>query len=76
MKYKRKPDSCRNKIAAIILIILISFGSTPAQRGLLIKSGTDKTLNIQLSPTALELEQVTVTGDYFDKAITEIILAQ
>jgi hypothetical protein len=37
----------------------------------IIKSGIDETINVQLSPTALELEQVTVTGDYFDKAIIE-----
>jgi hypothetical protein len=47
-------------------------GYTPAiKTDVIIKSGVNKTLNIQLSSTAIELEQVTVKGDYFDKAVTE-----
>ncbi len=37
----------------------------------IIKSGVNKTLNIRLSQSAVELEGVTVQGDYFDKAISE-----
>ena len=47
-------------------------GYTPViKTDVIIKSGVNKTLNIQLSSTSIELEQVTVQGDYFDKSITE-----
>ena len=45
--------------------------STVVKTDVIVKSGTEETINIQLSSTTLELGQVTVTGDYFDKAITE-----
>ncbi len=47
-------------------------GYTPAVKtDVIIKSGVNKTLNILLSSTSVELEQVTVKGDYFDKSISE-----
>ena len=47
-------------------------GYTPViKTDVIIKSGVNKTINIQLSSSSIELDQVIVKGDYFDKAVTE-----
>lgn len=47
-------------------------GYTPViKTDIIIKTGVNKTVNIKLSSTAVELEEVTVNGDYFDKSINE-----
>lgn len=53
-----------------IKVSLIGF-ETVIKTDIIIKTKSQTYIDIQLSPTALKMDEVTVTADYFDKAVIE-----
>jgi carboxypeptidase-like protein/TonB-dependent receptor-like protein len=53
-----------------IKVSLIGYG-TIIKTDIIIKTKSDSYVNIQLSPTSLKLDEVTVSADYYDKAVIE-----
>lgn len=53
-----------------IRVSLVGY-NTVIKTDVIVRSGADAVVNVKLSPTALELDQITVVADYFDKSIIE-----